>query len=124
MIFAEIVASNINWTLIATIIMAIGTLGLWLDARRRPVEIKQPVQTQKVWPSATVKELESSQDEVCRRLNEHEAAINSLRELIRIELPAMERRITGENEQRAVSLHNRINAVLEAVSELRGRVQK
>lgn len=40
MMLAESIATNINWTLIATIIMAIGTFGMWLDARKpRATEI-------------------------------------------------------------------------------------
>lgn len=34
LLFAEVIAHDINWSLIATIIMAIGTLGMWLDARK------------------------------------------------------------------------------------------
>ena len=34
MMLAEQVATDINWTLICTIIMAIGTLGMWLDSRK------------------------------------------------------------------------------------------
>lgn len=44
MMLAESIATNINWTLIATIIMAVGTLGMWLDARKsRVTQIEQPL---------------------------------------------------------------------------------
>lgn len=119
---AETIATGVNWSLIASLVMAAFTALMWWDARRKPVELAQPVQTTKVWPSATLKDLESNNAEVQRRLAEHDLAINALRELIRVELPAMERRITTENEHRAVQLHNRINEILEAVSELRGQV--
>ena len=120
---AEIVAQNINWTLIFTIIMSLATLGLWWDARRQPaLRVEQPLQTTKVWPSASVKELEDAQMEVRRRLLEHDKEISALRELIRVELPAMERRITAENEHRSIALHQRINEILEAVSEMRGQI--
>ena len=42
---AESIASNINWSLISTILMAIATVGMWLDARKgRPLQISpQPL---------------------------------------------------------------------------------
>jgi hypothetical protein len=89
----------------------------------KPAQIPNPLQTQKVWPSATIKELESASAEVNRRLAAHDTDLAALRELIRTELPAMERRIATSNEERAVHLHDRINDVLEAVSELRGEVK-
>lgn len=45
---------------------------------------------------------------------------NALRDLQR-DLHAMENRITEAGEKRAVSIHDRTNDILEAVSELRGR---
>ncbi|MDR3459563.1 MAG: hypothetical protein P4N60_19205 [Verrucomicrobiae bacterium] len=49
MMLAEQVATNINWTLICTIIMAIATFGMWLDSRKsrttnitpNPLEVKE-----------------------------------------------------------------------------------
>jgi hypothetical protein len=35
MILAETFASNINWSLLASAVMAVATLGLWWDARKR-----------------------------------------------------------------------------------------
>ncbi len=40
------------------------------------------------------------------------------------ELPEMERRMQAASETRAVDLHERINQVLAAVSELRGRIHE
>jgi len=61
--------------------------------------------------------------EIVRQLGKHEIEITALREMIRIELPAMERRITKENDNHSILIHNRINEILEAVSELRGEVK-
>ena len=45
MMLAEQVASNINWTLIATIIMALATAGMWWDAKKsRVTQIAQPLE--------------------------------------------------------------------------------
>lgn len=42
--FAEQIASDVNWSLIATVIMAIATFGMWLDTRKqRKVSVEQPV---------------------------------------------------------------------------------
>lgn len=40
--FAEAIATEINWTLIATIIMAIGTMGMWLDSRKPRTTTLEP----------------------------------------------------------------------------------
>jgi len=42
--FSETVATNVNWSLISTIVMAMATVGMWLDARKqRKVTLDQPV---------------------------------------------------------------------------------
>ena len=44
MMLAESIASNVNWTLIATIIMALATALMWWDARKiRVTQIAQPL---------------------------------------------------------------------------------
>ena len=44
MMFAEAVAKDVNWTLIVSGLMALATVGMWLDAKKKRVtEIKQPV---------------------------------------------------------------------------------
>ena len=44
MILAETLATNINWTLIATIVMALATAGMWYDAKKcRVTQIEQPL---------------------------------------------------------------------------------
>jgi len=44
MIVAETIATGINWSLIATLVMAIGTFGMWIDGRRsRKTVLEQPV---------------------------------------------------------------------------------
>ena len=44
MILAETLATNINWTLIATIVMALATAGMWYDAKKcRVTQSEQPL---------------------------------------------------------------------------------
>ena len=85
--------------------------------------LPQPLVTQKIWPSATIRDLETHNEEVKRRLEQHDKEIASMREMIRVELPEMERRITAANEVRATQTHTRINEVLSEVSELRGEMK-
>lgn len=124
MMLAETLATNFNWTLLFTGIMALATLAMWWDARRQPVKLDQPVRTEKTWPATTAKEFEDAQSEIRRRLIQHDNDISALRELIRVEMPAMERRLGEKNEERTIIIHNRINDVLEAVSELRGTISR
>lgn len=44
MILADQIATNVNWMLIASILMSIGTVGMWMDARKaRKTTLDQPV---------------------------------------------------------------------------------
>jgi len=44
MILAESIADNVNWSLIAAIVMTVATVGMWLDARKsRVTQIEQPL---------------------------------------------------------------------------------
>jgi hypothetical protein len=45
-------------------------------------------------------------------------------ETLRKEMAAMERRLNQDNENRSVKIHDRINEILEAVSELRGQLKQ
>jgi hypothetical protein len=40
---AESIASDVNWTLIATAVMAVATFGMWWDAKKKPLQISQPL---------------------------------------------------------------------------------
>ena len=89
---------------------------------KKAAEMPQPLQTQKIWPGATLRDIEVEREETRRRLTAHDAEIAALREMIRVELPEMERRINAANEVRAIETHKRINEILGAVSELRGEI--
>lgn len=68
------------------------------------------------------------------RLNQNSEAIESLRELMHSELSQLrgdmhkdlldlERRIADAGEARAVTLHNRMNALLEGISKVQGQLR-
>ncbi|MEI8289816.1 MAG: hypothetical protein WCH99_10110 [Verrucomicrobiota bacterium] len=126
MIFAEAIASNINWTLICTILMAIGTFGMWLDARKAKSTVIEPnpLPVQKIWPAATTAEMRERFDETNRRLAAHDKDLAELREVLRKELPEMERRIAMSGEGRVEKIHGRINEVLAEVSKLEGMIER
>ena len=86
--------------------------------------VPQPLQTQKIWPAATLRDLENDRAEVKRRLDAHDKDLAELREVIRIELPEMERRIAAAGEGRVEKIHNRINEVLAEVSKLEGMMER
>ena len=58
-----------------------------------------------------------------RRIHDCEGEIGDIWKTLRIELPEMERRINKAGEERITKVHDRVNDVLAAVSELRGKVQ-
>jgi len=124
MMLAETIASNVNWTLIATIVMALATMGMWWDAKNSKTVIEpNPLPVQKIWPAATTAEMRERFDETNRRLAAHDKDLAELREVIRCELPEMERRIATAGEQRVEKIHGRINDVLSEVSKLEGIIE-
>lgn len=82
-----------------------------------------PLPVQKIWPSATIIELKDAIGRTDLRIDRHEKEIHELREIIRREIPEMERRLAEAGEERAVKLHGRINDVLTAVSKIEGYCQ-
>ena len=128
MILAETIATNVNWTLIFTIIMALATAGMWWDARRireeRPTQIEpNPLPVTKVFPSATLMDLKESQTHAHQRIDRLETRVGEIQEVIRKEIPEIERRLSIASEERVTKLHNRINEVLAAVSKIEGYCQ-
>ncbi len=124
---AETFASNINWTLIFTALMAVTSAGMWWDARRQkpaPTQLEQPVQIQKVFPAVTVAEMRDAIAKTNERIDRQQEQIDKINEIIRVEIPQMERNITAAGEQRVVKLHDRLNEVLAEVSRLEGRIDE
>jgi hypothetical protein len=77
MILAEQVATDINWTLICAIIMAIGTLGMWLDSRKqRPLQVSpQPLTVEIV---KALHDQFANKDDFCRHVVHAEKIHNEL----------------------------------------------
>ena len=126
-------SGSIDWALVATLGMAIFTGLMWWDARksRDTLKLEQPIQTQKVFPHASVRDLEERDAELKRRLaqhdlelRQHDQRLTELRELLHSELHGMEQRLALAGENRVVKLHDRINLILSAVSKLEGRIEE
>jgi hypothetical protein len=79
-----------------------------------------PLPVQKIWPSATIIELKDAIGRTDLRLDRHDAEIREIREILRKEIPEIERRLSEAGEERAVKLHARINDVLAAISKIEG----
>jgi hypothetical protein len=62
--------------------------------------------------------------EIARRLGDHDKELDKIWQTLRHDLPEMERRMNQVAEERITKVHERVNDVLEAVSELKGQVIK
>jgi hypothetical protein len=58
------------------------------------------------------------------RVAKNEDQIEKINDLIRIDLPAMERRLDDANESRVSEVHHRVNQILEVVGEIKGQLKK
>jgi hypothetical protein len=108
---------------IVSISSGLATVGLWWQGRHREIE-PQPLQITKVSPPANSQLCDSRHAEISRRLDEHDREIDLLWRTTRSELLDVERRLNVANEVRTEKVHERINQILEAVSELRGEMKK
>ena len=109
MMLAESFADNINWTLFAAVLCALGTVGMWWDNRHaKPTKLPQPFRTQEEAPPATVKELQDAKLEHGRRLDTLEKNQVELWTVMRNENTAIRR----ENTEK-----------FEAISRALGRIE-
>ena len=113
MMLAETIASNVNWSLIFTIIMALATAGMWWDARNsRGVKIKpNPLRFEEIVPPANVGEIEARHEEINRRLfalDGPEGQINQLWATLRSE---------------DAKIQNDVNEKFQAIQRSLGRIE-
>ena len=57
------------------------------------------------------------------RVGRHEDDIEKLKDLFRVDLPEMERRLDSANEERVSEVHQRVNEILGEVKEMRGELK-
>ena len=119
-LFAESFATNINWTLIFTAAMAVATVLMWLDSKKaRATEITpQPLSVQ----GTPIGNAEIARD--LKSMNHRLTSLENWRSELITKMDDDKTEILNAGEHRAEKLHDRINSVLSAVSELKGTVDQ
>jgi hypothetical protein len=111
-----------EWMIGFTGLMALASLGTFIVMivalnRRQQVEVESPLDVHAVDDCVTKAEFN-------HHVGNSTHEIHQIREILRSEIPAMERRIAESGEQRINKLHDRINDVLAEVSRLQGIVEE
>jgi len=109
-----------EWMIGFTGIMSLATLGAMVVMivalnKKQQVQVQTPLDVQAVESFVSKADFQQHAAGVA-----HE--IHQIREILRQEIPGMERRIAESGEQRVAKLHDRINDVLAEVSRLKGRM--
>ena len=99
-------------------LMSVATLGAMVVMivalnKQQQVRVETPLDVRSVESFVSATEFHQHAAGVAREIQE-------IREILRREIPEMERRIAQSGEQRVTKLHDRINDVLAEVSRLRG----
>lgn len=122
--------SSIGWVVVILAALAFGANAVMdLVSRMRgddskPTQIEQPVQVQKIWPAASLAELRDAMKQTNDRIDRQQDQIEKINEILRVEIPQMERNIAAAGEARVAKIHDRINDVLSEVSNLEGRIDE
>ena len=110
-----------------------------LSGKKEKMNISpQPLLTREVSGSVTEKDCEARHASISAQLvelrkerisdatkwDESRERMSLKIDAITNQLPEMERRLNKADEDRTTAVHNRVNDILEAVSELRGEVRK
>ena len=116
MILAETIATDVNWTLVATLVMAAATAGMWWDAKRsRPTLISpQPLEVRNAPPDNG--ELNQSLRQLDQRLHTLEA----WREQLLQKLDADKTDLMAAGEDRARRIYRHVD---EVRLELSGKIE-
>jgi hypothetical protein len=109
-----------QWMIGFTGLMALATFGALVVMivalnKKQQVQVETPLDVQAV-------ESFISKAEFNHYVTSATHEIHQIREILRMEIPEMERRISESGEHRVTKLHDRINEVLAEVSRLEGVV--
>ena len=94
--------------------MIIGATALF---KKQEVQVEQPLAVEFV-------EQFVSKQEFATHVQGANREMHQLREILRVEIPEMERRIAQAGEIRVEKIHNRINEVLAEVSKVEGMISR
>lgn len=112
------------YVLIALVGGAAAAVSIYAVFRKQKVEIEpNPIMTQRQAKRFNHDLAEQRHTDVTRRLGSHDAEIDALWNSVRVDIPAMERRLNDAGEDRTGKIHDRINDILSAVMELKGKVK-
>lgn len=122
-------AEFIKWFFVVAIAVALVIAALWGAFGRRDkqsVKIEredQPVDVRKSPKRYNHDATENRFVGLEKKTEEHSKEIGELWKTLRVDLPAMERRIQESGERRSKETHDRINDILSEVGELRGEMR-
>ena len=116
MMLAETFATGVNWTLICTALMAVGTVGMWIDLRRNPApKNPQPFEVQATPPGNA--EIHLS----IRQLNKRMESLENWRSDLTRKLDNDKCEVLSAGEERAQKIYEHIDAVRR---ELDGKISR
>jgi len=122
-------AATFKWVFIILIGLAVAASFIWAaikPERKQSVKIDredQPVDFRKSPKRYNHDATENRFTGLEKKTEEHGKEISELWKTLRVDLPAMERRIQESGERRSKETHDRINDILSEVGELRGEVR-
>jgi len=116
MILAESIASDVNWTLVATLVMAAATAGMWWDAKRsRPTLITpQPLEVRDAPPD------NGELNQNLKQLDHRVHSLENWREQLIKKLDDDKTDLMAAGEDRARRIYRHVD---EVRSELSGKIE-
>lgn len=121
--------STFKWVLIVLIGLGIAAAFIWgafRPATKQSVKFDredQPVDVRKSPKRYNHDATEQRFNSIESKAAEHGAQINKLWETLRVDLPAMERRLNEAGEDRSGKIHERINDLVKEVGRLDGKTE-
>lgn len=127
--FDAVPADFIKWFFAILFVLVLVAAAAWgAFGRREKQSVKidredQPVDVRKSPKRYNHDATENRFTGLEKKTEEHGKEIGELWKTLRVDLPAMERRIQESGERRSKETHDRINNILSEVGELRGEVR-
>jgi hypothetical protein len=122
-------AATFKWVFIILIGLAVAAAFIWTAIRpdkKQSVKFErddQPVDVRKSPKRYNHDATEVRFTTLEQKSNEHSAQISKLWETLRVDLPAMERRLNEAGEERSSAIHDRVNEILKEVGRLEGKME-
>ncbi len=116
---------TLKWIIVVVVAMLLIALAVYsaFGSKRIKVEDQPPPEFRKAPKRYNHELAEQRFGEHGRRIVGLESEVGEIWRTLRVDLPDMERRMNRAGEERISKVHERVNDVLEAVSELRGKLK-